>query len=120
MKKMFSISEVEGILVIEFEASPNYSQVLSCIDELAESEPSGYRLWDLSKIELDLSSEELRKVSLYRSKKKYKSSIKAAFLVTNDLSFGGMRQFGVYRAGDIGGEGRVFRSRIEAIEWLNE
>jgi len=119
MTKTFSIAEIEGITVIEFDAVPDYSQVISCVDELAEYHPDGYRLWDLSKIEFNLSSIEMRKVSSYGSNKSARP-IKVAFVVKNDLSFGEMRQFEVYRAGDIGGASRVFRSRIEAIKWLNE
>ena len=88
------------------------------IDEIVQGYPYEKRLWDLSEIKFDLSLNEIKLISEY-GKSKFTKTNKLAIYATNDLAFGEMRQFEVYREEEGKVIPRVFRTKQDAISWLN-
>jgi glutaredoxin len=117
MSKTHKITHNDGITKIKFLVSPSYGQVKSIIDEVSEKYPYEKRLWDLSEIKFDFSTIEIKMISDY-GKQKFTKANKLAIYVVDDLAFGEMRQFEVYREEEKSLPG-IFRNEQEAIEWLN-
>ena len=118
MSKMHAITHKEGITKVKFLVKPSFDQVKSIIDEIVENYPYEKRLWDLSKIDFDFSTTEIRMIAEY-GKTKFTKPSKLAIYAVTDLAFGEMRQFEVYREEENKVLPRVFRDEQSAIEWLN-
>ena len=118
MPKIHTIAYKDGITKIKFLTKPSYEQVKSIIDEIVENYPYERKLWDLSEINFDFSTTEIHMISEY-GKLKFTKPNKIAIYALDDLAFGEMRQFGIYREEEGKAISRVFRNEHEAIEWLN-
>ena len=118
MSEIHVITYENGITKIKFLVKPTFEQTKSIIDEVAENYPYEKRLWDLSEIKFDFSTEEIEKIADY-GKCKFTKPNKLAIYAIDDLGFGEMRQFEVHREEEGKSIPGVFRTEQEAIEWLN-
>ena len=119
MKDIFTIEKINRITSIRFKKAPILDDLKRIIDLLADNYPYEKRLWDLSGIGFDLSTSDIRTIAEYGKQKFIKPSF-IAMVAPDDLAFGEMRAFEVYREQHRHAVARVFRSRSEAIDWLNE
>ena len=117
MSKTHIITHIDGITKIKFLVTPSLDQVKSIIDEIVENYPYERKLWDMSEIKFDLSTNEIRMLSEY-GKQIFEKPNKVAIYAVDDLAFGEMRQFGVYREEKGKTLSKVFRDEQNAIEWL--
>lgn len=118
MSKTHTIIHINGITKIKFLVNPSFEQVQSIIDEIAENYPYERRLWDMSEIKFNFTTDEIQRIAAY-GKLKFTKLNKLAIYALDDLAFGEMRQFEVYREEDNKSLPRVFRNEQDAIEWLN-
>lgn len=118
MSETHTITHINGITKIKFLVSPSFEQVQSMIDEIAANYPYEKRLWDLSEIKFNFTTEEIQNIAAYGILKFTKPN-KLAVYAIDDLAFGEMRQFEVYREEEGKSLPRVFRDEQDAIEWLN-
>ena len=118
MTETHSISHDNGITKIKFFVNPSYEQTKLIIDEVLENYPYEKRLWDMSEINFDFTTDEIKKIAAY-GKLKFTKPNKLALFALDDLAFGEMRQFEVYREEEGKSLPRAFRSEQDAIEWLN-
>jgi len=72
----------------------------------------------MSEIHFYFTVGEIQEISAY-GKLKFTKANKLAIHAVDDLTFGEMRQFEVYREEKGTSLPRVFRIEQEAIEWLN-
>jgi len=112
------ITHEDGITKIKFLISPSFELAKSIIDEIIENYPYEKRLWDLSDIKFNFTIGEIQRIAAY-GKLKFTKPNKLAIYVIDDLAFGGMRQFEVYREEQNKSIPGVFRTEKEAIDWLN-
>ena len=117
MPKTHLISIEGGITKIKFLVKPSLKDIQNIIDDLAENYPYEKRLWDLSDINFDFTTDEIKIIAEY-GKRKFLKPNKLALYATNDLAFGEMRQFQVYREEEEKALPKVFRREQEAIDWL--
>jgi len=118
MDKTYIITHTDGITTIKFLIEPSFEMVKTIINELVENYPYEKRLWDMSEIKFDFTTAEIKMIAEY-GKKKFTKPNRLAIYATNDLSFGEMRQFEVYRVEENKSLPKVFRDEKSAIEWLN-
>ena len=118
MPDTYIISYSDGITEVKFLVSPSFEDIKSIIDDLVENHTYEKRLWDLSEIKFNLTIDEIKKISEY-GKLKFTKPNKLAMYVIDDLAFGEMRQFMVYREEENKVLPRAFRNKQEAIDWLN-
>ena len=115
--KTHEITVVGGITKIKFLQSPGIEEAKAIIDDLAENYPYEKRLWDLSDIVFNWTLEEIKTISEY-GKYKFSRPNKLAVYAVDNVSFGEMRQFEVYREEEGKALPRAFRDEQEAIDWL--
>lgn len=72
----------------------------------------------MSEIKFDFTVDEIKQISEY-GKMKFTKPNKLAVYALDDLVFGEMRQFMVYREEEGKVFPRAFRNKEEALEWLN-
>jgi hypothetical protein len=118
MSKTHLISHKNGITKIKFLVRPSFEQVKLMINEIAKNHPYERRLWDMSEIKFDFTADEIKKIAAY-GKLKFIKPNRLAIYVLDDLAFGEMRQFEVYREEEGKSLPGVFRNEHDAIEWLN-
>ena len=118
MEKNYLINQENGITCVRFTQKPTHADLQQAVDDIAENHPYEFRLWDLSDVHFDLSMEEIQAIADY-GKRRFTKPNKAAFVAPQDLSYGVMRAFEVYRKQDHA-DARVFRTRQEALEWLDK
>ncbi len=63
MSKNYTIEHVNGITRIQFSKNPEYNEVQTVIDDIAENFPYVKRLWDFSNIKFDLSVDEIKAIA---------------------------------------------------------
>lgn len=117
MSNFYLIDYVNGITRIQFSKKPTYSETKTVIDDIAENYPYEKRLWLLDNIKFDFTMAELQAIAEY-GKLKFLKPNKVAIIAPDDLVYGEMRQFMVYREQNEISTARVFRNEQEAIEWL--
>ena len=116
MAQKHTIEHKNGITTIRFTGRPSYIECQSAIDDIVEHYPYDLRLWDFSNIEFDLSEKEIIDIANY-GKLKFVKPNKLAIVAPQDLAFGQLRAFEVYRE-EAHAVARVFRTKLEALEWL--
>ena len=119
MSDKFNISLEGEITVIEFLAETSYNEVKTMLDDVSENYPYEKRLFDMSNIKFNFSEREIKDIAEYGKKVFIKPNILAIF-TKDDLAFGEMRQFMVYREEDGHAAAFVFKDKEEAMEWLLE
>ena len=115
--EIYKIEHVNGITKIRFKKRPTYSEVASIIDDIAEHFPYEKRLWDLSGSDFDFTMKEIQDIAEYGKTKFVKQNI-IALVAPNDLAYGEMRAFAVYREQEGHSVPGVFRTAPEAMNWL--
>lgn len=117
MHKEYVIEFLNEITVIRFKSTPNFFSILNAMDEVCNLGELKLKLWVSTK-RIELSKNEVIKIAEY-GKTIWETPSKAAFVVSDDFSFGLMRVHDVYRE-KAGHETRVFRNEQNAISWLKE
>lgn len=118
MSKNYLIEHENGITKIKFYSKPTYNEAKDAIDDIAENFPYEKRLWDLNNVDFDFSTDEIIKIAAY-GKSKFLKPNRIALIASDDLVYGEMRQFMVYREEESKADARVFRTEEEAINWLS-
>ena len=119
MRKRYTIEHIDGITEIRFSQAPTYADARAAVDEIATGFPYEKRLWDLSNIAFDFTMDELRSIAEY-GKLVFTQPSRAAFVTPQDLAYGELRAFEVYREQSGHATARVFRTRQEALVWLKK
>ena len=118
MAQNYTIEHKDGITTIRFTAKPTYSEVQGVIDDIVENHPYNLRLWDFSNIEFDFNEKEIIDIANY-GKLKFVKPNKLALVAPQDLAYGQLRAFEVYRE-EAHAVARVFRTKPEAMAWLKK
>jgi len=116
MTTNYEIASKEGITVITMLYEVTRDDLLGALHGIVASDAYERRLWDFTKVEFNLSIEEMRQVSDV-SESLMDRPNKVAFAVGDPLAYGKIRQFMVYRAGELTVPG-VFNTCSEAYSWL--
>jgi len=119
MSKIYIIEYINDILKIKFYDKPTFEEVQCAIDDIAENYHYEKRLWNLSESNFNFTTQEIINISKY-GKSKLIQPNKIAIIATDDLVYGEMRQFMVYREDDTKAKACVFKTEEEAINWLNQ
>ena len=112
----YSIATRSECTVIRFHRDLELAEVLALIDEVAKLDDPN-RLWDVTKC-ISFTSDQLRQIAEY-GKQVWPHPFKEAYVGSNDLSFGLLKMYQVYRDQD-GEQTNVFRTEEEAINWFKE
>jgi len=118
MSNDYIIRHENGITKVTFLIQPTLDLAKQIIDEIVDKYPYDKRLWDISHIKFDFTLAEIQEIAEYGKLKFIKPS-KIALFAVDDLAFGEMRQFGVYREEEGKATPQVFRNEQDAIDWLN-
>ena len=118
MQCKYNIAIEGGVTVVSFETPPNYNDITTVIDNILVNYDFGKRLYDFSQIQFDFTLEEIKNIAAY-GKTKYFKPNKMAVVALDHLAFGEMRQFEFYREDEIT-KAKVFRSKLDALQLLNE
>jgi len=118
MPNDYIISHENGITKVKFLVQPSLDLAKQIIDEIVDKYPYDKRLWDISNVKFDFTLTEIQTIAEY-GKLKFISPSKIAIFAVDDLAFGEMRQFGVYREEEGKTLPQVFRNEQDAIDWLN-
>ncbi len=118
MVKNYSINTSEGITTVCFTERPKLDDIHNAIDEVARDNPGRLRLWDLSRNRLNLTTLQLRQLAEYGKSQSLPPS-KVAIVASEDLTFGIMRMFEVFREDKVS-EHKIFRTVKEARGWLKQ
>lgn len=116
MTTNYEIASKEGITIITMLYEVTSDDLIGALHEIVASDAYERRLWDFTRVEFSLSIEEMRQVSDV-SKSLIDRPNRVAFAVGDPLAYGKMRQFMVYRAGELTIPG-VFNTCSEAYSWL--
>ena len=119
MRKPYTIEHIDGITQIRFDQAPTYNNARAVIDDIAANFPYDKRLWDFSNVDFDFTMDELRSIAEY-GKIVFTQPNKVALVAPQDLAYGELRAFEVYRDQAEHSVARVFRTRQEALTWLNK
>ncbi len=119
MTKNYTIRQVNNITIIVFTKAPTLDEAKEVIDELAEKNSYHLRLWDFSNILFNFTIEEIQEIALY-GQSKFVEKNRIATVAPQDLAYGILRSFQVYRQEDTHSVVRVFRKQHEAMKWLEE
>ncbi|CAB5090000.1 hypothetical protein D3OALGA1CA_844 [Olavius algarvensis associated proteobacterium Delta 3] len=114
-----TIQTVDGLTTIHFSRAPTIGEAKIVIDKLADERSYHLRLWDFGDIFFNFSMDEIREIAEY-GKSKFLEPNRMALVAPQDLAFGTLRAFEVYRQEDTHSIPRVFRAKAEAIDWLAE
>ena len=113
----YSIERDENITTIRLHRELTLDEVLDVVDQVAQSDVSNRRLWDLTR-NFVFTSAEIAQIA-ERGKTHWPSASRVAYVAADDLSFGLLRMFEVYREQE-NYETRVFREEQGARDWLKE
>ena len=119
MAKNYTIKQVKSITIIVFSKAPTFDEAKEVIDTLAKNNSYHLRLWDFSHVLFNFTKEEIQEIALY-GKSMFLEKNRIAVVAPQDLSYGILRSFEIYREQDMHSIPRVFRNRQEALQWLEE
>jgi len=114
-----TIKQIDGITTIHFSRAPIFDEARQVIDQLAVEKIYHLRLWDFSDILFNFNMDEIRQIALY-GKSKFTEPNRVAVVAPQDSAYGTLRAFEVYRQEETHSITRAFRTKPEAIEWLEE
>ena len=115
----YDISSEGDIVIITASSAPDFDQTLRLIDYLSQNRLYKRRLWDFSKIDFPYDLHEIREFAAH-GRAQMREKNRFAVLVSDDMGFGSMRAFSVYRQEKGVTDVLVSRDRDEAIAWLSE
>ena len=119
MSKKYKIEKVNDIAIISFSSAPTFDDAIDVIDNLKDNSIYHLRLWDFSKILFDFNTEEIQQIASY-GKLRFTEKNRIALVAPQDISFGILRMFEAYRDQNTFSVARVFRTKDEALKWLEE
>jgi len=108
-----------GITTIVFSEDPTFDVCKAVIDELAATKSYHFRLWDFSEVLFTFSMDEIKAIARY-GKARFLDKNRLAAVAPQDVAYGMLRAFEVYRDEDAHSVARVFRKEEEARAWLKE
>ena len=117
MDKNHSIETTDGIITVRFNKEPGFDEICLAIDDVADNYHGELRLWDLS-CGLTLTNDQVQQLAEY-SKFRLHKPARLAIVAPQDLSFGLLRMYEVYRKEEHINQ-KIFRSEQEARDWLKE
>jgi len=117
MSTDFTFERNGDITKIRLHRQLTLDEILNVVDEIAQSDISNRRLWDLTDY-FNFESDEIAKIA-ERGRTHWPSSSRVAYIAADPLSFGLLRMFEVYREQE-NYETRVFREEQDALKWLME
>ena len=115
MGKSYQVYVEDGITICRFSEVAEHAALEKAIKEALELDETGLRLWVFAK-GTNISTGELKGLIALSDGRQRKPS-KAAFVATDDLTFGLARMQASYREGERLSS-RVFRDEAEALAWL--
>ena len=116
MNKKYSIELLDEIITIRYSERPEMDDIRQSMDETAGIARSGLRLWDFSNGAINLNNDQLQELADY-GKMLFMPPSKAAIVAPEDLTYGLLRVYEVFRKQDLV-EIEIFRTEQEAIDWL--
>jgi len=117
INSLYSIHTDGGITTITLASEINVALIKNVIDDLVKLPSCPKRVWDLSSVEFDWSTHDLKVVAEYANDN-FKSKYKAAFVSDDPLVYGELRQFQAL-SNDIDGlKICVFKTKNDALKWL--
>ena len=119
MPKEYKIEKVDSVTTIVFAKDPTLAEAKEVIDQLAENKSYHLRLWDFSNVLFNFTLEEIQEIAQY-GKTKFVERNRIAVVAPQDLAYGILRSFEVYREEDSHSVVKAFRKRNEALEWLEK
>lgn len=117
MSKDFTIETVSGVTVIRISRKLEFDEILKAINDVASLTPSDRRLWNLNQF-FRFSKEQILEMAEL-GRRIWPTASKVAYVTSDELSFGLLRMFEVYREQEQY-QTRVFKSEEEALTWLND
>lgn len=119
MNSNFSIQKLDNLTIVRLLDDLNLTQILAVIDEVALQDDGNHRIWDLTKC-FSFTSEQIRQIAEH-AKRKWTQPSKVAYIATDDLAFGLLRMFEIYRDDGSGQfQTMVFRNEADALAWFGE
>ena len=115
----YDISNEGEIVIVTATSPPAFEETLRLIDYLGDNKIYERRLWDFSQVEFPYDLHEIREFAAH-GRAKMREKNRFAVLVSDDMGFGSMRAFSVYRQEKGVTDVLVSRDRAEAIAWLSE
>ena len=106
-----------GVTSVRFTKETGVEDIRNAIDEVAENHLSDLRLWDISCEGINLTGRQIKQLAKY-GRSKFLIPSKVAIVVQEDLAYGLMRMYEVYKNEGLS-ETRIFCSDQEARIWLN-
>lgn len=116
MSGFYTITSEAGVTRVRLHHQPDFNTIQRIIDDLAENHDYQHRLWDCSDARINMPMDEIRVLSAYE-RTRLKGPGKLAIIAPDDLTFGEMRAFGVYREDPLA-KVMFFRSEDKALSWL--
>lgn len=113
----FSVENSEGVTTIRFLRDLGLEEILAIVDVIAEKEKGNRRLWDIRE-HFHLNTAEIRTLAK-RGRILWPNAARVAYCVSNDVTFGLLRMFEVFREQD-NYQTRVFRDEQVARQWLKD
>ncbi len=113
----YKIEHRDSVTFVHFSKRPNYGDAQVVLDDISANYPYEKRFYDFSDIIFDFTAEEIKRIAEY-GKTVFLGPNAMAIYAPNDLTFGIMRAFEVYREQDSPTVARVFREKNEALVWL--
>ncbi|MFL0805430.1 MAG: hypothetical protein K6L81_17085 [Agarilytica sp.] len=118
MNPYYEINKIGDVTAIRILRKSTYKELLAVINEIATHHPYHKRLWNISGINFDLSLDEIQQMAMH-GKLVYTNPSKVAVVASDDLAYGEMNQFRVFREQQGFCSVKQFRDEKNAIEWLN-
>jgi len=115
----FSIAIENGVTVVTPLREPTVDEVTAMAESLAEDGRYIRRLYDFSGLPFPYSVEEIRQFA-DKGIRIMPERNRMAIVVRDEVGYGTMRAFSVYRSKDGIAQTLVSRSRDEAMAWLSE
>jgi len=111
------IEIINGVTEVRFIDVAGLTDLRSAMDDIAKNYYSELRLWDMSS-GVNLTESDVKQVASH-AKSTFLLPGKSAIVAPSDLTFGISRMGDVYREDGVLMQG-VFRTKNEALVWLNE
>ena len=115
MNSGYSIEHSDGVTTIRLSRNLELDDIFEVIDEVAAKDQCNRRLWDLT-AGFDFTNQQIEEIA-NRGKLRWPNASRVAYVASNDLAFGLLRMFEVFREQDHYKTG-VFRDEQEALRWL--
>ncbi len=119
MIKKYTIQEVNDITKIVFIQDPTFDDAKEVIDRLVEENSYPLRLWDFGSVLFSFTRDEIQAIAMY-GKSKFLEENRIAVVAPQDVAYGMLRTFEVYRDQESHSVVRAFRNTQEAMDWLEQ